>query len=258
MSESRLPVASTSLLATLDSVLRGSFLNHEALAEGRVVVPVRRLVVLATALGAIYGVCLGGYAVFRGADQAALQVLASAGKVPLLFLLTLLVTFPSLYVFGALQRLPLDFAGMLRLQLLAIVVHVTVISSLGPVFAFFAASTNSYPFMLLLNVAFFVVGGLLGFMVLRRATRVMLQRPPVAAPGTEAAEQPPPVRPRDTAAQARRVLVVWTFVYGVVGAQMGWLLRPFLGAPWLPFEWFRPREDNVLIAVLRTIGDLFR
>jgi hypothetical protein len=256
MSESRLPVASTSLLATLDGVLRGTFLHKDALAEGRVVVPVRRLVVLSLMLGAIYGVCLGGYAVFRGADQATLQVLASAGKVPLLFLLTLLVTFPSLYVFGALQRLPLDLPGMLRLQLLAIVVNLTVLSSLGPVFAFFAASTNSYPFMLLLNVAFFVIGGVLGFMVLRRATRTMLDRRHVATPAAEGAGQPPPV-PAQAAGQTRRVLAVWTFVYGVVGAQMGWLLRPFLGSPHLPFAWFRPREDNVLIAVLRTIGDLF-
>jgi len=262
------PSAADSLMTTLDRVLRGSFLRTDTLTQGRVEVPVRRLITLALLLGAIYGGCLGGFSLFRGADFAWAQVLASACKVPLLFLLTLLVTFPSLYVFAALQRLPLDPGGTLRLLLLAIVVHLTVISSLGPVFAFFAASTDSYPFMLLMNVAFFVIGGLLGFLVLRRATRTMFQQSVVKAPLPASAEvpepanaaTPPPLPPRvpmHTADQARRVLGVWTVVYGVVGAQMGWLLRPFLGAPELPFALFRPREDNVLIGVLRSIGNLF-
>ena len=247
------------LLGTLDHVLRGSFLQSDTLAQGRVEVPVRRLVGLALLLGAVYGICLGSYSLFRGAEHGWLQVLASAAKVPLLFLLTLLVTFPSLYVFAALQRLPLDFGSTLRLVLLSIVVHLTVISSLGPVFAFFAASTNSYPFMLLMNVAIFTAGGLLGFTVLRRATRIMF-RPANAPPPLPGAESPAPAPARvaaHAADQTRRVLGVWCFVYGVVGAQMGWLLRPFLGAPDLPFALFRPREDNVLIGVLRTIGNLF-
>lgn len=259
MSESHPQEPRTRLLATLDHVLRGSFLQEGTLAQGRVEVPVRRLVGLALLLGGIYGLCLGGYSLFRGAEQAWAQALASACKVPLLFLLTLLVTFPSLYVFAALQRLPLDFGSTLRLLLLSIVVHLTVISSLGPVFAFFAASTNSYPFMLLMNVAIFAIGGLLGFAVLRRATRIMF-RPanvPPPLPGAEPAVAAPARVPARAADQARRVLGVWCLVYGVVGAQMGWLLRPFLGAPDLPFALFRAREDNVLIGVLRTIGKLF-
>jgi hypothetical protein len=202
--------------------------------------------------------------------------------VPLLFLLTLIVSFPSLYVFAALQRLPLDFRNTLKLMLLAIVVHLTVIASLGPVFAFFAASTTSYPFLLLLNVAVFAIGGLLGLMVLRRATRDMFTPPsaaktnppavPPATPELTAAGPEAPATPAATswqaigsaartnhhgAEQARRLMGVWCCVYGVVGAQMGWLLRPFLGSPDAPFEWFRQRDGNFLIAVLNTIGKLF-
>ena len=54
------------------------------------------------------------------------------------------MTFPSLYVFAALQRLPLDLRNLLRLLLVAILVHLTILASLAPVFAFFAASTKSY------------------------------------------------------------------------------------------------------------------
>lgn len=265
-------------LAMLDQVLRGGFTRKEALSEGRIEVPVRGLVRLSLLLGAVYGICLGCYSVFGGAPQAYLQVLASALKVPLLFLLTLAVSFPSLYVFAALQRLPLDFRSTLKLMLLAIVVHLTVIASLGPVFAFFAASTTSYPFLLLMNVAIFAVGGLLGLMILRRATRDMFQpkveqrtaepqAPPLpreTAEEGEAADSTKPPAPavsarlaHQAADQARRLLGVWCVVYGIVGAQMGWLLRPFLGSPNSPFEWFRAREGNFLTAVLRTLGDLF-
>ena len=261
----------------LDQVLRGSFTRKETLSEGRIEVPVGGLVRLCLLLGAIYGICLGCYSVFGGAPQAHLQVLASALKVPLLFLLTLVVSFPSLYVFAALQRLPLDFRSTLKLMLLAIVVHLTVIASLGPVFAFFAASTTSYPFLLLMNVAIFAVGGLLGLMILRRATRDMFQPaveqrtaepqapllpPQTAEEGASTAPARPvmPLSPRlahQAADQAKRLLGVWCVVYGIVGAQMGWLLRPFLGSPNASFEWFRAREGNFLTALLHTLGALF-
>jgi hypothetical protein len=240
---------SDTLLSSLDAVLRGHHLAPERIRAGHVDAPARRLTGLGLLLGAIYGAAAGSYAVFRGGEHAWWQVLSSACKVPLLFLLTLVVTFPSLYVFAALQRLPLNFASTLRLLLLAIIVHLAVLASLAPVFAFFAASTNSYHFMLLLNVAFFAVGGVLGLMVLRRATRTMFAHPP----GGDGA---PPL-PRDAAAQARTVLRIWCVVYGVVGAQMGWLLRPFLGSPELPFAVFRPREDNVFVGVLRALRALF-
>lgn len=272
MSDDTPPGPRPSLPAMLDRVLRGGFTQREVLAGGRIEVPVAGLVRLCLLLGGAYGVSLGCFSLFHGAPQAWLQMFASALKVPLLFLLTLLVSFPSLYVFAALQRLPLDFRNTLKLMLLAIVVHLTVIASLGPVFVFFAASTTSYPFLLLLNVAVFAIGGLLGLMVLRRATRDMFLPVPGAratvpeAPvpeGTPSAPSPPASAPvaaprlsHQGADQARRLLGIWCCVYGVVGAQMGWLLRPFLGSPDVPFAWLRAREGNFLIAVLETIRRL--
>lgn len=252
-----------SLLGTLDHALRGGFWSREAMAGGRVDVPVRRLLALALLLAAGYGVCLGAYGLFRSADGAWLQAAAGAGKVPLLFALTLVVTFPSLYVFSALQRLPIGFASMLRLMLLAVLVHVAVAASLGPVFAFFAASTDSYPFLLLLNVAFFAIGGVLGYAVLRRAAEALHPNAPPPSPAAtdaavaQGAAARSPIK--DTAnGRARRALGVWYVVYAVVGAQMSWLLRPFVGAPGEPFALFREREGSWLTGVLDNVAALFR
>ncbi len=60
-----------------------------------------------------------------------------------------------------------------------------------------------------------------------------------------------------TSRKAINVFRIWTFVFALVGAQMGWVLRPFIGSPDLGFQWFRARESNFFLDVLTAIGDLF-
>jgi hypothetical protein len=54
----------------------------------------------------------------------------------------------------------------------------------------------------------------------------------------------------------RTVFRVWVVLFAMVGAQMGWVLRPFVGRPELPFEWFRERQSNFFAAVLGALGPL--
>jgi hypothetical protein len=84
---------------------------------------------------------------------------ADMWKMPTLFLMTLVICFPSLYVFSALLGSRLSFAQMLRVLLAIVAVTVTVLASFGPIVGFFALSTENQPFMVLLNVAFCAVGG---------------------------------------------------------------------------------------------------
>ena len=37
----------------------------------------------------------------------------------------------------------------------------------------------------------------------------------------------------------KTVFRCWVILFGLVGAQMSWVLRPFIGRPGLPFVWFR-------------------
>ncbi len=56
---------------------------------------------------------------------------------------------------------------------------------------------------------------------------------------------------------ARYIFRIWVIIYGLVGAQTGWLLRPFIGSPDLPFEWFRARGDgNFFMAVMQQLRNL--
>ena len=85
---------------------------------------------------------------------------------------------------------------------------------------------------------------------------------PVAGEGSAAV---PPAPPGDWPAlpparrPASRITVVtriWVIVFALVGAQMSWVLRPFIGSPTPPFEWFRERESNFFIAVWNSLTNL--
>jgi hypothetical protein len=52
----------------------------------------------------------------------------------------------------------------------------------------------------------------------------------------------------------RLVFTTWVIIFGLVGAQMSWVLRPFIGDPSQPFQWFRHRESNFFEAFV----NLFR
>lgn len=56
--------------------------------------------------------------------------------------------------------------------------------------------------------------------------------------------------------RAGRVFRVWVLLFAVVGMQMSWILRPFIGHPNLEFAWFRGRESNFFTDVLDAIGKL--
>jgi hypothetical protein len=201
--------------------------------------------------------------------------------VPALFFLTLLVTFPSLYVFNALVGSRLVVDELARLMAAAMGVTLAVLAAFGPIVAFFSLTTTSYPFVVLLNVAVFAVAAGFGLVFLLRTLEKMTLRPlqprtvlvrntpaedePVEA---EIAEDPaPPTRPRVREVQVpmppapdpavRTVFRVWIVAFALVGAQMSWVLRPFIGSPQLEFAWFRPRESSFFEAVAKALRMLF-
>lgn len=249
---------SRGMLATIDRVLRGRFTRKEDLAEGRIEAPTVSIVTAALLLGALYGFFMGLFALLSPGRSGIDQCLASVVKVPLLFLLTLLVTLPSLYVVSALFDSRLRFAETLRLLVLALLVNLALLASFGPVTAFFTLSTTSYPFMVLLNVAFFAVSGLVGLGFLRRALDGVFAPPVSAEPSVEADPMTPRRVQRPVVESPKRIFRIWILIYAIVGAQMGWILRPFIGNPDLPFQFFRPRGSNFFGAVLEALYSLMR
>ena len=45
----------------------------------------------------------------------------------------------------------------------------------------------------------------------------------------------------------------WVVVFAVVGGQMSWVLRPFIGSPHREFAWFRPRDGSFVEGVMKSL-----
>jgi hypothetical protein len=256
----------------LDRILRGEATRQSALKRGMIEVPAAGITPALVLLAMAYGACMGCFALFRGGGPAVGQLVASTLKVPALFVLTLLVTFPSLYVFNALVGSRLTVTSVLRLLVAALAVMVTVLASLGPIVAFFSVSTTSHPFMVLLNVLVFAAAGCLGMAFLLQTLHRLSLVPPEPGPspaieavGEEKADlldapTPGALERAEDQVLSRHVKAVfrcWIVLFALVGSQMGWVLRPFIGAPDLPFTPFRERDSNFFQAVWQALSGLF-
>lgn len=268
------------LLRELDQILRGQRTRLEDLREGTIPFPLGGILMLLFLLGVIYGFCMGWFGWFNRmgaaiaetgessvASDANMQVLASMIKTPMLFLLTLIVTFPSLYVFNALVGSKLQYGSLLRLLVAALAVTMAVLASFGPIVAFFSVTSESYSFIVLFNVILFSVAGLLGCLFLlqtlhRLSVATGMER---TVEIVEHSDEPPARTPgaidrydgHVLKAHVKSVVRLWIVVYGVVGAQMAWILRPFIGKPDEPFTWFRDRQSNFFESVWQHLLNLF-
>jgi hypothetical protein len=276
----------------LDSLLRGNLGRGSKDSDQAIDFPVFQIIALTIGLAFVFGASLGSFTAVSSADlgQGLQQLLASTLKAPLLFYLTLVVTFPSLYVFNALLGSQLNMVAAFRLLVAAIAVIVAILASLGPIIVFFALSTpegtGGYRFIWMLVVILATLAGILGLQyllrMLNRHASVAIEsevprveprpaadahsadpdREIVAAELTSASQTPAPLRSRPQPAwrpvhsPANVIFRVWVVVFAVVGAQMSWVLRPFIGSPDREFSWFRQRSGNFFQAVAQVAYDL--
>lgn len=184
--------------------------------------------------------CFGIYGAIIGATNTntPIQILASAIKLPALYLITLLVCLPTLYIFNAFFGSRSTIRQHWAYLLAAITVISVLLCGFAPVTLFFLLTVNDKFFFLLLNVAIFSLTGILGVSFLYRTMKP-----------SEAEELAGNVKIR------KNILKFWLCLYGFVGTQLGWTLRPFFGTG-NTFEIFRPREGSFFTAVWESIHRL--
>ena len=182
------------------------------------------LVGIVAVLYSVYGVGMG---MFRGGFPA----LVSGLKLPLLYLLTIAVCFPSFYVLNCLVGPRLGARQNLRLLLMAVSANAVALASYAPVSYFFTATTSraGYGFLVMMHVVVFAVSGAASLVVIGIILRAT------------AAEMGMRLRPV--------LVIMWGGLYGVVGAEMSWLLRPWIGAWEVPYAPFRPIEGSFFESV---------
>lgn len=269
----------------IDSLLRGDLAGRQKVSGNEISFPIWQVLGLSILLACIFGASIGSYTAVSAIDpsQGAQQLLASTVKAPLLFYLTLFVTFPSLYVFNALIGSQLNMAAAFRLLVASIAVMVAILASLGPIIVFFAFSTPSgndgYRFIWILVVLTATMSGMLGLhyllRMLKRHTEVdchpsdsvgeselhSTESQVVIAESLGTGRSSlQPARPWQSkpshGSPATTLFRVWVIVFAIVGAQMSWVLRPFIGSPNQEFSWFRERSGNFFQAVSHVVTDL--
>ncbi len=181
-----------------------------------------------TGFGAFYGALMG---TFTGlAPDRWMQMVCSGIKVPLLLMATFALSLPSFCVINTLAGLRGDLRKAIEAIMASQAVLTVVLASLAPVTLLWYVSSPRYEAAVLFNGLMFGVAAVGAQRALRRAYAPLLEGD----------------------AKHGAMLRLWLVTYGFVGIQMGWLLRPFIGAPQHPPSLFREGAwDNAYEIVAR-------
>ena len=187
---------------------------------------------------AIYGLIIGSF-------HSLPQAISSAIKLPALYLLTLMICMPTLYIFNGLFGSKRGLSQHFTYLLSAASIIAILLCGFAPVTFFFLTTVTEadYSFFLLLNVAILALTGLFGVLFLYR----------VMQPGEDISQE-------DQASQknlkARKLILrAWLVLYGFVGSQLGWTLRPFFGSPG-EFVMFRSDGGNFITGIMMALERL--
>jgi hypothetical protein len=163
----------------------------------------------------LYGLALGTFGGFH--SDRLWQPVFAAIKVPLLLIVSTLLTLPGVLVFNRLAGLRGDLPLVLRAIGTSQAAASVVLASLAPYTLFGYFHQPRYHQATLLNGLMFAIASGAGYVVLRRLCVPLIARDP----------------------RHRWQLRGWLVLYIFVAIQCSWIFRPFLGDPLRPVEFFR-------------------
>ncbi|HEU5396490.1 MAG TPA: hypothetical protein VFV81_04930 [Verrucomicrobiae bacterium] len=188
----------------------------------------------------------GAYGAAMGWWRDPQQALFVAIKFPLIILLTTLGNALINAMLAPLLGLDLPLRQSFSAILMSFVIAASILGAFSPLVAFMVwnspsiASGNTlgctYDLILLVHVAVIALAGITGnlrlFQLLARLGK--------------------------SRAIAFRVLVAWLAGNLFLGSQLSWILRPFIGSPGLPVEFFRPDalDGNFYEAVFHSLRQI--
>ena len=213
-------------ISLIDDVLRRRPWTTRTAARGRT----RALGACVFAFGFLYGMAMGSYSGVGG-DRVWL-LLYSGLKVPFLLLLTFLIGLPNFFVLNTLFGLRRDFRESLRALLAAQAGVAIVLAACAPLTLLWYASFADYSAAVRFNGLIFALASFAGQHLLRGYYRPLILRNP----------------------RHRPLLWAWLGLYVFIGIQMGWIMRPFIGAPGAPVQFFRSGDwGNAYVVVAQLI-----
>jgi hypothetical protein len=186
----------------------------------------------------------GLYGAAMGYWRDPLQALFVAVKFPLIILLTTLGNGLLNGMLAPLLGLNLGFRQCLQSVLMSHTITAAILGAFSPVMFFMiwnaplmsAHDRTGYDFIMLGHVLVIAFAGMAGNLRLSQLLR----------------------RVSGSVTVSRRVLFAWLAGNLLLGSQLSWILRPFIGAPDLPVEFLRKEafNGNFFETIFRTIHQL--
>jgi len=179
----------------------------------------------------LYGVIMGSYHSFP-------QAIAGGVKLWLLFILTLIICFPSFYVIQLIIGSKIKLKDVLIIILLGFMLSTSVMMALSPIAIFFIITGNNYYFLHLLHIAIFIFSGFFGVRLVIESLKTCCENENIY----------PKI--------GITVFKIWAVIFVFVGIQLAWNLRPFMGDNGKPFALFRKYEGNFYTAIIYAVNHL--
>jgi len=165
------------------------------------------------------------YGAIIGSSSGLLQIVASAIKLPALYLITVIICLPALYFFEVILGANRSFGQYLTLLLASMAMVSVMLLGFAPISLFFK----------LLNVVIFTITGIIGVSFFYRGMLFFNNQDSEKTKGRT------------------DVIKAWLILYGFVGSQMGWTLRPFFGDHGQQFHLFRNLESNFYFHIFEVV-----
>jgi len=169
----------------------------------------------------IYGAVLGYYV--RGT-----QIILNSLKIPILYLVTLYIAIPIIFIVDALMENKITFMQVTTLLLLGFTSTSIVLIAFTPLMLFFILTTNDYSFIVILNIAVSGFAGYFGIVSILSSFKRFHNK--------------------DTWSPS---LIIGSFIIVFVGTQLAWALRPFFHSS---TNFTRPISGNFYVALARLAG----
>lgn len=220
-------------LLIFERILRNKQEFYTTLIEEKTLFTIVRDTVLSIMIfGALYGGTMGVW------SWEPFQIIFSALKVPLLFLISITVVLPSFYIVNLAMGGRNSFLQLSTLFFSSFSICSAILLAFVPVNLFFMITSprdvDSYFFMILLNLIIFGLGGLISIVYMVEGFQFLIQ-------------------PKEKVTTLKNLIPVAVSLgtLAFIGTQMAWFIRP-----WFNYEpnFIRPeRYGNFYVAVINVI-----
>ncbi len=190
-----------------------------------------RLILLFIGLTFLYGLIMGCY-------SGIAQALTAGIKVPVLFLLSLIICFPAFFVIQYILGSKMKLSHMSIIILSGYVLTGAIMVSFAPIIILFVLTGGNYYFLQLLHIAVFAVGGIFGMKTVLDALKYSCEQKNIyPKTGVE-------------------VFRFWVIILAFVGIQLAWNMQPFLAEKTQGYSLFKKYKGNFYTAVIYSIQQL--